>query len=131
MDPGWTAVPMVATVSSLAPAHSVHHGRAQDFIYACLIPFSLRFEPRKDVCAIPNQAGLWGETKSQSERFVNFRHPARWHHTCKIRLVALRFQEARGIQGTQLKAKKEGIVGKAGFPGRHPRIGGIISRYIG
>jgi len=54
---------------------------------------------------------------------VNFRHPVRWHRTCKIRLVALRFQEARGIQGMQLKAKKEGIVGKAGFPGRHPHNG--------
>jgi len=80
--------------------------------------------------AFPNKAQLWSETESQSERFVNFRHPVRWHYTCKIRLVALRFHEARGIQGAQLKAKEEGIVGKAGFPGRHPHIGGIISRYI-
>jgi hypothetical protein len=49
MDPGRTAMPMVVTVSGSAPAHSVHHGRAQDFIYAGLIAFSLRFEPRKDV----------------------------------------------------------------------------------
>jgi hypothetical protein len=73
---------------------------------------------------------LWDESKSQSERFVNFRHPIMGHHTRKIWLAALRFQEARGIQGTQLKAQKEGIVGKAGFPGRHPHIGGIISRHI-